>query len=298
MENKSGNSIAIIIPTYNEEVGLKGLLEEIDKSDLADKYEVIVVNDGSTDNTEQIVRKFSGMKVLSHRLNKGYGAALKTGIRNTKADKIIVMDSDGQHSIEYIEQFVEKLQVFPLVIGQRTEDSYEVRKRTLGKKFIRLIAEYLIEQKLPDYNSGFRGFDRRLMKSMLHIMPNGYSFSTTCTLAFLKKGYDFTTVPIKVIERAGGKSRVKFFKDGAKTLLLAMRVIMLFNPLKIFFPASLFVFLLGVIWGLYGFAAFKRVPNSAVFVLILGVFLFLIGLLADQISMLNLSEKTAGDDED
>ncbi len=122
---------------------------------------------------------------------------------------------------------------------------------------------------------------------MLHIMPNGFSFSTTSTLAFLKEGYTIGTFPIKVEERKGRSSNVRFLKDGTKTMLLLFRIIMLFNPLKVFFPASIIFTALGIGWGVYGYLVFQRFSNSAIILITLGMFLFFFGLLADQIALLN-----------
>jgi hypothetical protein len=174
-----------------------------------------------------------------------------------------------------------------MVIGTREKDSFQVKTRQVGKRVIRWVGEYLVEQKLPDYNSGYRGFNAELIKGMLHIMPNGFSFSTTSTLAFLKEGFSIATVPIKVEERVGRSSNVKFFKDGAKTIMLILRIIMLFNPLKIFFPASFIITLAGVVYGVYGYIIADRFSNGAIVLAILGMFLFFIGLVADQISIMN-----------
>jgi hypothetical protein len=144
-----------------------------------------------------------------------------------------------------------------------------------------------VEQKLPDYNSGFRGFKREIIAGMLHLMPNGFSFSTTSTLAYLKEGYNIGTFPIEVSDRVGRKSNVKTMKDGSKTILLLFRIIMLFNPLKVFFPASVISFLLGVGFGIVGYVFYDRFSNGAVVLTMLGMFLFFIGLVADQISILN-----------
>jgi glycosyltransferase involved in cell wall biosynthesis len=277
---------SIVIPAYNEGDVIGGTLEKLEQAGFHEKYEVIIVDDGSTDNTYDITKKFP-VTVYRHQINKGYGAALKTGIRKAKGEKVILLDSDGQHDPRYVPQLIELLETSDMVIGERTADSHQVAARQPGKKLIRWIGEYLVEQQLPDYNSGFRGYDRKTILSMLHIMPNGFSFSTTSTLAYLKDGLTISTFPIKVAERQGRKSNVKFFKDGSKTILLLMRIIMLFNPLKIFFPVSVIVFFLGMALGTYGFMIASRFSNSAVMLTILGMFLFFIGLIADQISLLN-----------
>ena len=278
--------LSIILPAYNEESGIKTTLEVLFKQTGIDGYEVIVVDDGSTDKTYEVAGEYNVI-IARHNVNKGYGASLKTGIRKAHGEKVILMDSDGQHDPVYIPKLVEMLQEHDMVIGTRTADSHQVKTRQAGKRLIRWIGEYLVEQKLPDYNSGFRGFDRKLIAKMLHVMPNGFSFSTTSTLAFLKEGYTIGTFPIVVKERKGRNSNVKFFKDGGKTIMLILRIIMLFNPLKIFLPASLITFLAGVLFGIYGYIAVQRFSNGAIVLTILGMFLFFIGLVADQISILN-----------
>jgi glycosyltransferase involved in cell wall biosynthesis len=278
--------VSVIIPLYNEETGIRGLLEKMAELKFLEKYDVLVVDDGSTDGSLETVRQFP-VRFYSHPANKGYGAALKTGIRRAKGEKIVILDSDGQHDPAHIPQVEDMLDTYEMVIGTRDKDSFQVKTRQMGKRVIRWVGEYLVEQKLPDYNSGYRGFNRSLIKEMLHIMPNGFSFSTTSTLAFLKEGYSIGTFPITVKERVGRKSNLKFFKDGSKTMMLILRIIMLFNPLKIFFPASLITILAGMLFGVYGFITAERFSNSAIVLTVLGMFLFFIGLVADQISILN-----------
>ena len=278
--------VSVIIPLYNEEVGIKQLLEKMTGLNFHEQYEILVIDDGSTDRSLEVIRQFP-VRVFSHSVNKGYGAALKTGIRRAKGKKIVILDSDGQHDPVHIPEITELLDQHEMVIGTRDKGSFQVRTRQMGKRVIRWVGEYLVEQKLPDYNSGYRGFDAELIKRMLHMMPNGFSFSTTSTLAFLKEGYSIGTFPITVEERVGRKSNVKFFKDGAKTLMLIMRIIMLFNPLKIFLPASVIITLSGVLFGIYGYIIAERFSNGAIVLTILGMFLYFIGLVADQISILN-----------
>lgn len=278
--------ISIIIPAYNEDVGIEKVLDQLVALKFHEEHEVIVVDDGSTDETAAIVSRYP-VRLLRHEVNKGYGAALKTGIRKSTCDKVMIMDSDGQHDPKFVPKIVEMLNEFDMVIGTRTADSFQVKNRKAGKKVIRIVGEYLVEQKLPDYNSGFRGFNKELIMRMLHIMPNGFSFSTTSTLAFLKEGYTIGTFPIVVEERVGRKSNVKFIKDGTKTIMLLLRIIMLFNPLKIFLPASLIITTVGVAFGIYGYIIASRFSNSATIITMLGLMIFFIGLIADQVSLLN-----------
>jgi glycosyltransferase involved in cell wall biosynthesis len=284
LEPNPGTSV--IIPAYNEATGIKGLLEKLVAAGYNEKYEIIIVDDGSTDDTGDIARSFP-VKVIRHSSNKGYGASLKTGIRKAHGNKVIILDSDGQHDPVHIPEIEKLLDDYEMVIGTRNKESFQVKNRQLGKRVIKWVGEFLVEQKLPDYNSGYRGFQRDLIKDMLHIMPNGFSFSTTSTLAFLKEGFSIGTIPITVEERVGRSSNVKFFKDGTKTIMLILRIIMLFNPLKIFFPASFFFTAAGIGYGIYGFVLVHRFSNGAIVLAILGMFLFFIGLVADQISIMN-----------
>ncbi len=279
-------NISIIVPAYNEEDAIRYGLEKFIELGYHEKHELIYINDGSTDGTADIIREYP-VKLYNHNVNKGYGAALKTGIRKASGDKVIILDSDGQHDPGYIDQLIGMLDEYDMVIGERDDQSFQVKRRQAGKNLIRKVGEFLVEQPLPDYNSGFRGFDKKLIQEMLHLMPNGFSLSTTSTLAFLKEGYTIGTFPIKVEERIGRKSNVKMVKDGSKTMLLLFRIIMLFNPLKIFFPASIIFSFLGLAWGVAGYFIANRFPNSAIIILVFGTMMFFIGLLADQIAMLN-----------
>jgi glycosyltransferase involved in cell wall biosynthesis len=278
--------VSIIIPAFNEEASIGQLLSDLKEKGMIEKYEVLVVDDGSTDNTASIIKQFP-VKLIMHGANKGYGAALKSGVRKATGQKVIMLDSDGQHDPAYIGQLISLLSEYDMVIGERGSDSFHVSNRRKGKYMIRKVGEYLVDQKLPDFNSGFRGFNRELIASMLHIMPNGFSFSTTSTLAFLKEGYSIGTFPIIVTERQGRQSSVSFIKDGSKTMLLLFRIIMLFNPMKIFFPGSLAAAIAGLVWGFYGYHVYGRFAISGTVLLTFGMFMFFFGLIADQIAILN-----------
>lgn len=277
---------SLVIPAYNEENAITPLLEGLISFGFHEKYQIIFIDDGSDDKTYEIISQYP-VKIFRHNVNKGYGAALKTGIRRASCEKIIIMDSDGQHDPAELMKVVDLLDDHDMVIGERNENSHQVSNRRLGKRLIRKTGEYLVEQKLPDFNSGYRGFRRELIYPMLHMMPNGFSFSTTSTLAFLKEGYSIATIPIEVKKRSGRESSVKFVHDGSKTFLLLFRIIMLFNPLKVFFPASVISFIAGLTFGTYGYLVFSRFSNGAVILIILGMLLFFFGLLADQIAIMN-----------
>ncbi len=283
----------IIIPAYNEGQVIERVLGDIQASGILDQCECLVIDDGSSDDTAAQCARFP-VTVISHPVNMGYGAALKTGIRHASTDIVVSMDSDGQHSAKDALQVIEALQEADMVIGERDAASFQVQNRQFGKKIIRFVGEYLVEQRLPDFNSGLRAIRRNRILPMLSLMPNGFSLSTTSTLAFIRQGYRIATVPIHVTEREGRASSVKLFKDGSRTLFLVLRMCMLFNPLKIFLPTSVLIGIFGVIWSAFGIVRYGRLPNSGVVVISLGLLLFFFGLLADQIAMLNLKTNDGG----
>lgn len=278
-------NLTVVIPAYNEEHGLTKVLPELSKN-LENGWEVIVVDDGSTDRTAEIVKGFKKIRLIKHPYNKGYGAALKTGIRAAKNETILLMDSDGQHSIKDFHRIIKKFgeEDYDLVIGARSSEAYQVKSRVPGKFLLTKTAEYLMGTKIKDLNSGLRIFKKSKVVPFFNILPNSFSFSTTSTLAFLKEAYNVVYIDIETEKREGRKSSVKFARDGSRTLLLITRVVMLFNPLKIFFPVSVLTFALGVLWGLYGVVIFQRIPNSSVILMVFGMFLFFFGMLADQTS--------------
>ena len=276
-------NLTVVIPAYNEEHGLTKVLPELSEN-LKNGWEVIVVDDGSTDKTAEIVKGYEKIRLVKHPYNKGYGAALKTGIRAAKNEAILLMDSDGQHSIKDFHRIIKKFREgdYDLVIGARSSEAYQVKTRVPGKFLLTKTAEYLMGTKIKDLNSGLRIFKKSKVVPFFNILPNSFSFSTTSTLAFLKEAFNVVYIDIETEKREGRKSSVKFARDGSRTLLLITRVIMLFNPLKIFFPVSVLTFVLGVLWGLYGVVIFQRIPNSSVILMVFGMFLFFFGMLADQ----------------
>lgn len=272
----------IVIPAYNEAGGIQNVLEELRsaKPDLP----VIVIDDGSTDNTGEIARSVPGVTVITHKRNKGYGAALKTGIRKADTEWIMTYDSDGQHTPENLDAVLREMDdESDLIIGKR-EGYKGPLLRQPGKWLIGRVANYLTETKIPDYNSGLRAFRREQVLKYLHLFPDGFSISTTSTVCFLKEGLNVHWVPISIKERTG-KSTVRP-RDAVKTLMLIVRLIMLFSPLRIFFPASVLAGLLTV--GLLGYELTinRNVSDASVALLSLTCILFFFGLLADQVACL------------
>ena len=279
-------SFAIIIPAYNEESSIRMTLDKVLKH-YADKAEIIVVNDGSTDNTSAIVSEYPGIKYITHKHQYGYGAALKSGITSTDRDILCFIDADGQHNSDDIQRLVDNIGEADMVIGSRGRRAYLYLIRAPGKYVIRVISNYLAGQKIPDLNSGLRAIKRNVILRYIHILPDGFSASSTMTMILLIKRYEVMFLPIKT-QRRIGKSEVKQLQDGLGTIVLLVRIIMLFNPLKIFLPFSVFSFSFGVVYGIYKLVTMygHGLSVGSLLIMLLGLLSFIIGLLADQISTL------------
>ena len=280
MTNKP--DVTIIIPAYNEEEGIADVITQL--KEVSENYEIIVVDDGSTDNTYKLASE-TGVKVIRHPYNKGYGAALKTGIRNAEADVVLFMDADGQHQPGDIKKLMQHIGEYDMVVGARTKKSKISLLRRPGKKILGITANYLAGMKIPDLNSGFRAIKKSVALEFMHILPNTFSFSTTITLALINSGYNVKYVPIEAPERVG-TSKIKPFRDGFNFIMLIIRTVVLFDPLKVFLPISVVLFILGLPYLIYELVFHLNVPDSAVLLIVSSIFIFFFGLLADQISSL------------
>lgn len=281
--------LTIIVPTFNEEDGLPATLRELLPT--ADRlgWRVLVVDDGSTDGTAATLAAVPGVRVIRHPLNRGYGAALKTGIVNAKTRWVAFYDADGQHNPADLEKLAAAIGTADMVVGQRGRDSHKDWLRKPGKWVLARTAEFLTERRIPDLNSGLRIVRRDIILALLHLLPDGFSFSTTSTVALMNLGFTVQYHPIRVNKRLG-KSTVRQLKHGSQTILLIIRLILLFNPLKVFTPVSLFLFFGGavyeVVYGIVLRQGHPRLIPGAFFSLVMAMLIFLIGLLADQISSL------------
>ena len=276
------SKVSIVVPAYNEEDGLGQVLEKV-KSVVGDECEVIVVDDASTDRTYEITQR-AGVRVVRHRRNRGYGAALKTGIRAASGEVVVTMDADGQHNPEDIPELVSCLDDSDMVSGVRSKASHSPWVRRPGKLLLGVVANFLAGMNIPDLNCGFRAIKKDIAVKFFPILPDGFSFSTTMILALLNDGYEVKYLPVTTLARTG-KSTVNPITDGMNTLLLIIRMIVLFAPLKVFVPASIALFLLGS--GYFGWAFAARglhIPAGAVVLLLTSVIIFFFGILADQIS--------------
>lgn len=276
--------ITVIIPAYNEE---RGIGEVIDKTKDAmentrTSYEIIVVDDGSTDETAAIVKEKS-VKLIQHPYNKGYGAALKTGVKNAKGNVVLFIDADAQQNADDIQKLLEPIEEYDMVVGARTKGSKIPLLRRLGKSILSVLANYLAGQKIPDLNSGFRATKKEIVLKYMSILPDTFSFTTTITLAVIKEGYNLKYVPIETSKRIGS-SKIKLFRDGFQFILLILRTIVLFDPMKVFLPTSIVLFVAGLAYLLYNLILYLNVPDSSVLLIVASLIVFFFGLLADQIS--------------
>jgi glycosyltransferase involved in cell wall biosynthesis len=246
--------------------------------------EVIVVDDGSSDDTATKARD-AGACVIRHPYNKGNGAAVKSGIRKATGEYVLIVDADGQHPPEDAQRIVARLGEFDLVIGARASHTQATAGRRAGNALLNNLASYLTSRPIPDLTSGFRGARTECLREFIHLLPNGFSTPTTTTLAFIKAGYNVAFEPIDARQRSG-RSKIRFAHDGARFLLILLKIVTLFSPLRIFLPLSAFTFATGSIYGLWNMVAYGKIPNGAVILILFAVIVFLVGLVSEQVASL------------
>ncbi len=285
-------TVTVVIPAYNEAHGIARVVQAI-RSYLPDA-EILVVDDASGDDTAERARS-AGAHVARHAVNKGNGAAVKTGIRNASGEVILLMDADGQMDPIFIPQILGAMaEGFDLVVGARTRDTQgDTLVRRIGNGMLDNLGSYLVETPVRDLTSGYRAMRRAVVMEFIHLLPNRYSYPTTSTLAFAKAGYSVGFVDIKGQRRQGGQSRQKLFRNGIKFGLIILRMISLFAPLRVYFPVALGMELLAVLSFLVSFLITDPfrfyIPNSALGLFVGGIIIFMFGLLAEQIAALRSS---------
>jgi glycosyltransferase involved in cell wall biosynthesis len=279
--------VSIVIPAYNEENSIGKILGELQSLDVCS--EILVIDDGSADRTAEVAESYK-VRVIRHPVNKGYGAALKTGFRNAKEDQILLMDADGQHKVQDIARLMEYSGSYDMVVGARTRKSKITLNRRLAQWVMKVTADYLSGQDIPDLNSGFRIIKKEPVLEYMHILPNGFSFTTTITLAMLMGGYDVKYIPIETETRIG-KSKIRAFRDGTNFILLILRTVSLFNPLKVFLPVAVVLMVLGLADLVYEVIYHFNVSSASILLITSSIIIFLFGLLADQISAIRRMNK-------
>jgi glycosyltransferase involved in cell wall biosynthesis len=277
--------VTVVVPAFNEEAALGAVLEDLKRTcgDLV--AETIVVDDGSTDTTAHIAAG-AGVTVVRHPVNLGYGAALKSGLRRAQTPIVVTMDADGQHRAADVIRLVAAASDADMIVGARVDDSHAPLWRRPGKWLLSAMANYLSRRDIPDLNSGLRLMRRDVALKYLHLCPAGFSFSTTMTLALASRGWRIRYVPIEAARRIG-HSTVSV-ATGLETMVLILRLVALFDPLRVFVPASALIAAIGVLWGAPYALMGRGVSVGSLLAMVTALLLFGLGLLCDQISQLRL----------
>lgn len=275
--------ISVVLPAKNESGAIGQTIERIKQ--LSFIHEIIVVNDGSIDETPMLAEQ-AGAKVVSHPYSKGNGAAIKTGARAALGDVIVFMDADGQHDPNDIYRLIEKIeQGYDLVVGARQKGSQASVGRGIANKLYNNLATYMTEHKVEDLTSGFRAVRAEKFREFLYLLPNGFSYPTTSTMAFFRAGYSVTYVPIHAAKRIG-KSHINPIKDGIRFFLIIFKIATLFSPLKMFLPIAVILFMMATSWYGYTLYEYHRFTNMSALFYTGSVMIFLMGLISEQITAL------------
>ncbi len=282
--------VSIIIPAYNEREGITHVIESLRllKEKHGPRWEIIVVDDGSTDGTSEMVKNFGDVILIQHPLNRGYGAAIKTGIRHAKYNTLVISDADGTYPVNDIPKLIAQLPKNDMVVGARHINSSNIPlSRRPAKWMLNKLANYLTGIKIPDLNSGLRVMKKDILLKYLHLLPDGFSFTTTITLAMLTNNYDVEFVPIEYKIRSG-RSKIRPIRDTMNFIQLIIRTVLYFDPLKIFLPISAFFFISSIAVLILSYLFTPKVMDiTTVILFISGVQILAIGMIADLIDKRN-----------
>lgn len=282
-------NLSIILPARNEAKNLSRLLPAIIREQ--QDAEIIVVDDHSTDETASVCKQ-NKVTVITHPYSKGNGAAIKSGARAASGNILVFMDADGQHNPKDINRLLQKIEEgFDMVVGARNGCTQAGIGRRVGNKLYNRLASAITGHRIDDLTSGFRAARTDVFKKFIHLLPNGFSYPTTITMAFFRSGFSVTYIPINA-EKRMGKSHIKPTKDGIRFLLIIFRIGTLYSPLKVFIPTSLTFFVTGICYYLYTYSTQGRFTNMSALLLITSILVFLIGLISEQITNLLYSRNS------
>ncbi|MDJ0783396.1 MAG: glycosyltransferase family 2 protein [Desulfosarcinaceae bacterium] len=282
-------TVSIIIPAFNESHCIGHLIESI--KELYPHFEVVVVDDGSSDATAQVAAA-AGATVYRHPYNIGNGAAVKTGIRKARGQKLVFMDGDGQHDPRDIRILLEALKTHDLVVGARPKKGGQASfARALGNRLYNRMASYVAKFPIQDLTSGFRAVRANVAQEFIYLLPNTYSYPTTITLGVLRTGRTLAYVPINVRKRQGGSSNIRVFSDGVKFFIIITKICTLFSPFRVFLPVSGAMFMFGLIRYLYTFFTEGRFTNMSALFFVSSVILFMMSLISEQICQLRYERR-------
>ncbi|HEX5216523.1 MAG TPA: glycosyltransferase family 2 protein [Vicinamibacterales bacterium] len=283
----AANSASVVIPAFNEVGAIASVIGALRAA--GPWHEILVVDDGSTDGTADAAAG-AGARVVRHPYNKGNGAAVKSAIRAATGEFILIIDGDGQHKPEDALRLVSRLGEYDLVVGARSSETQAGSTRRAGNAVLNRLASFLTGHPIPDLTSGFRAARREHLLEFIHLLPNGFSTPTTTTMCFLKAGYNVVFEPVAARPRVG-VSKIRLSRDGPKFLLIMLRVITIFSPLRLFVPIAATSFLVGAIYAAWTIATQHHITNSSVLLIMLSVVILLVGLVSEQISSLRFQGK-------
>jgi glycosyltransferase involved in cell wall biosynthesis len=288
--------ISVVIPARNEAANLSVLLPRLVK--LMGEAEIIVVDDGSNDSTAEVCVE-AKVNHIRHPYPKGNGAAIKSGARAARGDVIIFMDGDGQHKPEDIPTLLEKFREgYDMVVGARQPSSQAGLHRAVANDIFSRFASWMVMQPIADLTSGFRVVRASRFRQFLYLLPNGFSYPTTITMSFFRAGYSVAYVPIDAPRRVNGKSHINPLRDGLRFLLIIIKIGTLFSPQKLFLPVSAGFFATGLAYYGYTYLTSGRFTNMSALLFISAVFIFLIGIVSEQISALHYKNIDTSDFKD
>ncbi len=289
------NLLSVVLPARNEATSLSQLLPQL--CQLLPDAEIIVVNDGSVDDTLAVCAEFP-VRVISHPYPKGNGAAIKTGTRAAHGEIIVFMDADGQHQPGDIPALLDKLaEGYDMVVGARKSGSHAGAHRAVANDVFSRLASWMVMHPIEDLTSGFRAVRAGKFRKFLYLLPNGFSYPTTVTMSFFRAGYGVAYVPIHTPRRIG-KSHIRPLRDGVRFLLIIIKIGTLYSPQRLFLPISASFFLTGLGYYLYTYMYVGRFTNMSALLFISAIFTFLIGIVSEQISALHYKGIDSTDHED
>ena len=277
--------VSVVMPAFNEDAVIQDILKRVIQLQIAD--EILVVDDGSSDHTADKAAAIEGVTVVRHPYNMGNGAAVKSGIRAASGDIVVLMDADGQHPPEEIPNLLQHLDPYDMVVGERGTGSEAAVSRSIANSVFNLYSSYIVGYQVPDLTSGFRALRASVAKNFVYLLPNKFSYPTTLTIAFFRAGYAVKYQPFASPARVG-RSKIRPLRDGFRFLLTITRLGVLFVPLKIFLPISLFLMTTGMGYVLLELANSRRFSGFGGLIATIGVFTFLLGLVSEQIALLRL----------
>ena len=279
----SGLSFSIIIPAKNEAEGLEKILPDIKR--LYPQAEVIVSDDGSTDATAEVAERH-GARVSSSPYSMGNGAAIKRGARAASYDVLVMMDGDGQHQPSEIQRLLDALdEGYDMVVGYRDSEGQANVSRGLANALYNRLASLITGHRIYDLTSGFRAVRADKFREFLYLLPNGFSYPTTSTMAFFRSGYPVKYLPVDVLARIGS-SHIKPLRDGIRFLLIIFKIATLYSPLKLFMPASAAFFAMGLGYYAHTYYETGRFTNMSALLFSAAVIIFLVGLISEQVAAL------------